>query len=113
MTEQEFARGGNWDGSWYELAIRYRAGVAVQQLLRALHTLWQHPSLEGPLSGPYATHTPALTPTALPSRLEDMSSMYGVLHLPQGGQSAASQWSCAPAPSQLKKSRHTAPAGCC
>ena len=56
----------------------------MQQFLRALHTLWQHPSLEGPLSGPYATHTPALTPTALPSRLENMSSLYGALHLPQG-----------------------------
>ncbi len=84
MTEQEFAHHYNWYGTFYTLGMEYEPGVGTRQLLTALRTLWQHPLLEGPVLGPYAEQVPTLTPTTIPSVLENMSSLYGVFHLPHG-----------------------------
>lgn len=83
MTEQEFADRENWLGSFYEMGIEYAPGTSGQQLLAAIEAPWQHPLLEGPVIGPYSDHASALTPTTIPPVLENMSRLYGMVHLPR------------------------------
>lgn len=81
MKQREYANRNNWLGSFYELGIEYPAGSDAGRVMGATRALWRHPLLEGPLAGPYSGQ-PASTFVALPSVIENMSPLYGLLHLP-------------------------------
>ena len=81
MKQRAYADRDNWRGSFYEVGIEYPPGSDVERVMSASRALWRHPLLEGPMAGPYSD-LPASTPAVLPAAIENMSRLYGLLHLP-------------------------------
>ncbi len=81
MKQRAYADRDNWLGSFYELGIEYPPGSDAGRVMGATRALWRHPLLDGPMAGPYSDQSASM-PAVLPSVIENMSKLYGLLHLP-------------------------------
>lgn len=73
-----------WSDSYYELDMLYARAIGAAPLLRAVHALWGHPRLEGPVAGRWSRRAPPYTPIPLLSDLEQMAILHGLIRLPHG-----------------------------
>src|SRR6266487_4044744 len=79
MDRNDFLKGENWYGSYYELAIEFCPDGNDARLLRAIQALWQSEFL----TGPWSRRENYMASAEMPILLErDPNRLYGLIELP-------------------------------
>ncbi|GCE23238.1 hypothetical protein [Dictyobacter kobayashii] len=87
MDKEAFLNQENWLGSYYELAIEYAPPHNDERLLKAIYTLWNHHTMEGPVKRSYQEEDVdhfSLMPLPLSLEPDENHRLHGKIKLTNG-----------------------------